>query len=475
MQRIRVGTRHWLIVAGIIALAGCGGGGDGGSTPSPTYTAGGTLTGLGTGGTITLQDNGTDTIDVSANGPFRLPAAIASGGSFDVRIAVQPAGQRCRVTGGTGTVTTQDIVTIEVRCPLEQVLFDFSPVVTDLRLPMPGLLIASDGNVYGVTADGGASTGGAVFKIAANGSFSELYKLGSGDPLDPSHPQTGLIEGADGAFYGTSMMGGRFDNGTVFRITPAGSVSILYSFSGTADGGNPTAGILQASDGNFYGVTQYGGANGTGTACKLTPAGVLTTLWNFASDDLPNGTLIEATDGNLYGSMGGINANVGGALFKIAPDGTFTKLWSFGEAGDGYGVLQTLVQASDGSIYGTTVGGGAFGFGAVFRWTLSGTESVIYSFQGGSDGANPSSGLIQGRDGYLYGTTASGGNYNNGTIYRITTTGVKEVLWDFGLNPVPGSGGAQAQGVVQDASGNLYGTTYGGGTYGSGTVFHVQL
>jgi uncharacterized repeat protein (TIGR03803 family) len=440
-----------------------------------TFTVGGTLTGLGSGGSLDLKNNGSDTLHLSADGAFSFATAIASGSTFDVQITTQTAGQRCTITGGSGTVTNQNVQSIAVRCPLEQVLFEFSPVVTELRLPLPGLFVASDGNLYGVTAVGGASTGGALFKVTPGGTFSEIYKFGIGGVPEPSHPQTGPIEGSDGAFYGTSAQGGAFDKGTVYRVTPAGAVSTLYSFSGIADGGIPAAGIVQDSGGTFYGVTKSGGANGAGTAFKLSAAGVLTTLWDFASDDLPDGTLIQASDGNLYATLGGMNANVAGALIKLTPSGTFSKIWSFGAAGDGYGPTQTLVQAPDGHLYGTTSGGGAFGFGAVFRWTLAGVESLLYSFQGGTDGAYPSSGLTLGGDGYLYGTTSSGGTYSNGTAYRISTSGAKQILWDFGLNPVPGSGGAQTQGVVLAPNGALYGTTYGGGQYLSGTVFRVQL
>jgi uncharacterized protein (TIGR03437 family) len=228
-------------------------------------------------------------------------------------------------------------------------------------------------------------------------------------------------------------------------MTPGGTLTTLYAFCSQAncsDGQEPGAGLIQASDGNFYGTTSLGGIfpndalsgapNGYGTVFKITPGGALTTLYRFCSmggscadGEDPSGALIQASDGNFYGITlgGGANARpYGGTVFKITPGGTLTTLYSFcalANCADGNSPYAGLIQASDGNFYGTTSGGGAHGYGTVFRITPGGTLTTVDSFDG-ADGASPLAGLIQASDGNLYGTTYEGGAYGSGTVFKLT-------------------------------------------------------
>jgi len=232
---------------------------------------------------------------------------------------------------------------------------------------------------------------------------------------------------------------------------------------------------MQASDGNLYGTTTKGGANSNaGTVYKITTAGAETVMWSFggSGDGVnPYASPIQASDGNLYGTTYGGGANGAGTVFKITTAGAETVLWSFGGSGDGALPDSGLMQASDGNLYGTTTSGGTNGAGTVFKITTAGAETVLWSFGGSGDGAKPYGGLIQASDGNLYGTTYGGGANGAGTVFKITTTGAETVLWSFG-----GSGdGVNLDGALMQASdGNLYGTTYGGGANGAGTVFNIQ-
>jgi len=341
--------------------------------------------------------------------------------------------------------------------------------------PVAGLLQGSDGNFYGTTRNGGAGYG-TVFGMYPNGSLETF----SFDGSDGAFPYAGVIESSDGGgLYGTTYDGGAYNQGTVFG---SGSWP-LYSFcsqANCADGANPN-GLLQASDGNFYGTTDWGGTyrtcNGFGSGCgtvfQLTPNGTLTTLHSFNYNDgaQPNG-LIQASDGNFYGVTANGGGNNGdGTIFKITPDGTLTPLHGF-SGGDGEGP-NGLVQARDGNFYGTAWYGGAYrncflACGTVFRMTPNGSLTVLHSFNG-SDGAYPASTVIQGSDGNFYGTTSTGGANRVGTIFKITPNGTLTTLHSFS-----GSDGAVPHGaLVQATDGNFYGTTLYGGANGQGTVFRL--
>jgi uncharacterized protein (TIGR03437 family) len=261
----------------------------------------------------------------------------------------------------------------------------------------------------------------------------------------------------------------------MFKFTPGGTLTTLYSFcslSGCADGATPYSALLQASDGNFYGTTSTRGKSlFGGTIFKITPGGALTTLYSFCSlagcadGERPVGGLIQASDGNFYGTAsegGGFNG--AGTVFKITPSGVLTTLYSFcSQAGctDGAFPVTGLIQGSDGNFYGTTsVGGTQLSGGTIFKVTSGGALATLYVFcsqAGCSDGGDPEGALVQASDGSLYGTTY-GANSGPGTVFRITENGTLTTLTSFGA----GEGSAAA--LIQASDGNLYGTTEGGGT-----------
>lgn len=354
----------------------------------------------------------------------------------------------------------------------------------DGYVPQTGLTQGADGNFYGVTQGGGAYGYGVAFRISSSGSFAVLYSFGQ-SPTDPQKPFGRLTPGNDGNFYGTTTHGGANDYGTIYKMTPNGAVTVLHSMS-FADGVGPTAGLLLGTDGNFYGTAPNGGTGsgpvGAGTVFKVTPAGTLTVLHNFTAafantnsdGQSPFGALALGADGNLYGTTFGGGQFGRGTLFVITTAGSFTSLYSFGaQAGDGSAPRTGLVPGDDGFFYGTCSQGGNSNHGTLFKMSTAGTAQstsvqLVHTFSGvAPDGALPLSGLIQANNGKLYGMTASGGNYNGGIIYK----------WDGVFTPLA-SFGAQASDpaapsdtLFQASDGAFYGTTGGGGAGGNGTIF----
>jgi uncharacterized repeat protein (TIGR03803 family) len=353
--------------------------------------------------------------------------------------------------------------------------------------PEGGLVRGRDGSLYGTTYDGGSYNEGTVFRISTNGLLSTLYSFGTagsvnGTALDGANPVAGLIQGADGAFYGTCSYGGVNDtdyggDGTVFQITTNGTLTTLYSFA-YWDGASPDASLVQAADGSLYGTASMGGNSDSGTAFQITTNGALTTLYNFSGGDGadPEAALLPSQDGNLYGTTAEGGANEAGTLFRLATDGSLTTLVHFGGA-SGATPMAGLVQTADGKIYGTTQLGGANGIGIVFQVTTGGVLSVLFSFPQVNDGANPSADLLLARDGNFYGTTEAGGDYGYGTIFRLTAAGNLTLLYTFGsLSNSYGDAldGAYSEGVlIQGQDGSLYGTAPGGGDYQDGTIFSI--
>jgi len=312
-----------------------------------------------------------------------------------------------------------------------------------------GLIQATDGNFYGTTSGFGFLTpkhhdlfsAGTVIKITPGGTLTTLYTFcDQTSCINGSEPHGGLVEASNKNFYGTTTEGGANNVGTVFEITAGGTLTTLYSFcsqAGCADGAHPYAGLIQATDGNFYGATYQGGTRNSGTIFKITPGGTLTTLYSFCSQTgcadgaYPYAQLVQATDGNFYGTTYGGGANRVGTVFEITAGGTLTTLYSFGGA-DGANPYAGLVQATDGNFYGTTYAGGANKVGTVFEITAEGILTTLYDFcsqTGCSDGAYPRGGLVQGSDGNFYGTTENGGMDVNcslcgrkgeGTIFSVS-------------------------------------------------------
>ena len=313
---------------------------------------------------------------------------------------------------------------------------------TDGYSPFGNLVQATNGDFYGTTPFGDGL--GTVFKITPSGGLTTLYGFcGQSGCMDGARPYAGLVQATNGDLYGTTQAGGANAGrhvggaGTVFKITPSGTLTTLYSFCSQVvqkvctDGAEPNAAVVQAADGDFYGTTQAGGAslNG-GTIFKITPSGTLTTLHSFNYTDGSNlqTGLVQASNGDFYGTTSGGGAYGGGTVFEITPDGTLTTLYSFCSLGfpctDGEVPFAGLVQATDGNFYGTTAYGGANDGGTIFKMTPGGTLNPIYSFcaqSGCTDGEWPSAGLVQGTNGDFYGTTAIGGNNaGNGTVFSLS-------------------------------------------------------
>ncbi|MEB8535774.1 choice-of-anchor tandem repeat GloVer-containing protein, partial [Acidithiobacillus ferriphilus] len=388
---------------------------------------------------------------------------------------------------------------------VESVLHSFGTVHGTV-FPHGGMVMDASGNLYGTTVFGGTANKGTVFKITGSGVESVLHSFGTGNVHDGKYPNGGMVMDARGNLYGTTVFGGTNNLGTVFKITPSGVESVLHSF-GTVHGTVfPHGGMVMDASGNLYGTTVFGGTNNLGTVFKITPSGVESTFYSFGGNDgndgndgdQPNGGLVMAASGNLYGTtvFGGTN-NLG-TVFTITPSGAESTFYSFGgndgnDGNDGDQPNGGLVMAASGNLYGTTIGGGTDNLGTVFKITPSGVESVLYSFGGGYDGSSsPNGGLVMDVSGNLYGTADGGGKLGIigyltvylsrilgtpsslsgglGTVFKITPSGVESVLHSFGTGNVwqdPNGG------MVMAASGNLYGTTIGGGTDNLGTVFKI--
>ena len=304
------------------------------------------------------------------------------------------------------------------------------------------------------------------------------FRGGSGSMGDGAVPQAALID-VGGTLYGTTSLGGfynhrfdRYGRGTVFSVTPSGKEIVLYRFTGRNGDQFPDAGLLKVND-VMYGTTQ-GNDRKLGTVFSISPNGAESVLHRFNGSNgaAPQAGLIQV-NGLLYGTTeaGGKSGCGGygcGTVFTITPTGKEHVLHSFGSNGDGSGPPAAVVDVK-GTLYGTTTEGGAEGDGIVFAITRSGKETILHSFDGGtSDGSEPSAGLIN-VNGTLYGTTAEGGAYGGGTVFSITPTGSEGLLHSFGTE----GDGAQPQAGLVNVNGILYGTTYAGGAKGNGTVFSV--
>jgi uncharacterized repeat protein (TIGR03803 family) len=365
---------------------------------------------------------------------------------------------------------------------------------TDGSFPVGSLVQGTDGNLYGATYLGGSSTYcgsggcGTVFKITPSGTLTTIYSFcPQSGCTDGEFPYSGLLLGTDGDFYGTTSQGGVGSEGTVFKITPDGSFTSLYSFCSQGPpcvGANPMASLIQGTDGNFYGTTYRGGSGGT--VFKLTASGMLTILYTFCSDSnctdglYPWAPLIQATNGNFYGTtlLGGsgagyCNGNSCGTIFEVTPEGQLTTLQSF-DLGDGASPYGGLVQATDGDLYGTTAAGGGTkklctqGCGTVFKISPSGLLTVLQKLDL-TDGAVPYDGLIQASDGNLYGTTyGDSATTTIGTIFQMTQRGSLTTLYNF-----YGTDSAFPEaGLFQATNGSFYGTTI---SDSYGTVFSLDI
>ena len=346
--------------------------------------------------------------------------------------------------------------------------------------PTPGQVTPTqgrDGSLYGTTSGlGDVVTDGTVFRATAAGKERPLHTFSG---TDGAFPLAGLTLATDGNLYGTTANGGGPGLGVLFKVSPGGVYTVLYEFTGGGDGAYPVAPPIEGWDGNFYGTTGPGSDN-AGTIYKYTPSGIFTTIFSFNIDN-SQGTqvespLLQATDGSLYGIANVGGTNNCGAIFKVSRSGTLLYNYSFPCGTGGSSPFGQLIQASDGNFYGTTQLGGtgcnSNGCGTVFRVTKSGSVSVLYRFIGGrNDGAEPAAGLVEGTDGNLYGSTFQAGSQNSGTLYQITTTGAEKLLYSFpervGEHP--------SATLLQHTNGKFYGTAEGGGTYGEGALYSLDM
>jgi uncharacterized repeat protein (TIGR03803 family) len=391
------------------------------------------------------------------------------------------------------------------------------------------LIDGPNGNLYGATGMGGTNSNGTIYSVNTNGSFNSLFSFdilvpdtnGVGTNYTGVGPSVPLALGTDGNLYGMCLAGGSDGNGTIFKLTTNGSLTALVNFTGTNGtnlGASPlgAGGLVLGKDGNFYGVTRYGGTNvtgsvgvgtnGCGTIFKMTPGGTFTTLVNFTGTNGaapgagPTGGLLQWTDGNFYGTTRYGGTNDEGTIFKMTTNGTFASLLSFlplvpngdttngnfGTNATGAQPINALVPGSDGNLYGSAPIGGLGGEGTVFRFYTNGTLTNIYSFTplvptGTSrptnyDGAAIAGNLAPGPGGVFYATPSNGGAHGAGTIIAITTNGTLTTLYSFSsLVANKNVEGGDPFGVTFGSDGNVYGVNYIGGADGEGSTYRVNL
>jgi uncharacterized repeat protein (TIGR03803 family) len=323
--------------------------------------------------------------------------------------------------------------------------------------PSGTLIQGADGNFYGITMVGGPLGYGVVYSVTPAGAINVVYGMNS---TTGAYPVWGVILAADGNFYGTTPMQG--DRGSVFSLTPTGVFTDLATRSA------PT-GLVQASNGYFYGATPFGGHGGIGTLFRISSTAAFATIHNFTGPDgaTPNAALVLASNGNLYGTTAAGGAFGHGTVFGLTPEGTFKTIYTFCPAAgcaDGNGP-SGLVPATDGSLYGVTSAGGANNSGTVFRISLSGALTTLYSFcpqPGCADGSQPLVPLTAANDGNFYGITSAGGATTQGTLFQITPGGVFTKLFDYaGTIPFLNSG------LLQATDGNFYGVEASNSSDGS--------
>ena len=334
---------------------------------------------------------------------------------------------------------------------------------------------------------------------AASGiTFNSLYSF-TGD-TDGANPVAGLVADSAGNLYGTTPDGGPNDTGSVFKITPSGTLTSLHTFGNVAtndedsDGGNPQGALVLGGDGNFYGTTAEGGLYGSGTVFQITPAGALTTIYNFSAVDNTTGdnsdganpvsALVLGSDGNFYGTTGFGGTNDAGTIFKVSSSGAFSTLYSFSASNlndyNYFGLNSPLIFDHQGNLYGTTYDGGANDNGIVYELSALGTFTTLHTFStedssyANTDGANPIAALVLGSDGNLYGTAQDGGTNGNGTVFEVSTSGSFNTLYSFSADNDGNTDGAGPEAaLVQGSDGNFYSTTFAGGANDSGTVFSI--
>src|SRR4051794_10645049 len=353
----------------------------------------------------------------------------------------------------------------EIHFPIKK-----QPLLTILICVLSFTVCAQD-TLMGLTSNGGPEGKGTVFSINTNGNAFTIIK---GLPDWGKTPKGNLVKAADGNYYGMALFGGAYTFGTIFKITPAGSLTILHHFNSLSDGANPYGSLTIGTDGNFYGLTSAGGTNSYGTIFKMTPAGVFTVLRHLsiaADGGNPQGNLVLGTDGNFYGITRRGGTTGYGTIFKVTPSGTYTVIKTLNNATDGGTCYGSLAGSSDGNFYGITSGGGAFNNGTIFKVTPAGTYTVLRNMKATTDGASNTNSLVSTNNGFLYGLCYNGGSFGQGTIFKISTTGTFTILRNLNY-PVDGSNPKGS--LIVGTDGDLYGMNSGGGANGDGTIFKIS-
>jgi uncharacterized repeat protein (TIGR03803 family) len=371
---------------------------------------------------------------------------------------------------------------------------DFAALVSDTNFDgsevCSPLLPASDGSLYGTAQYGGTNGTGTAFKFSSAGGFKLLHAFGPNPQqtnLDGAYPYSGVVEGSDGCFYGTTVGGGSYGYGTVFKMTSNGVVTLLHSFD-YHDGENPTTPLVPAGGGFFYGTTALGSSNSSGSIFSIGTNGQFQSLHAFSASwtnaygrdtnfegEEPYGALV-LNNGALYGAtaIGGAYGN--GAIFRFVPtNGTCTVLHSFDPSpfGANYnGALPYggLALGTNGLLWGTTSQLGLTNAGTIFQVTTDGVFTVVHTLRPEIDGSSPRCTLLLGSNGDFYGTTQTGGTNFAGTIFKISESGTFSVVCTFGGT---NDGSAPYAGLCVGADGNMYGTTWDSGAQSNGTIFEL--
>ncbi len=339
-------------------------------------------------------------------------------------------------------------------------IFEFNGTTNGCCPQYPATLAqGEDGNLYGTTPTGGASSVGIAFKITPTGTQTVLYNF---DITHGSNPNGGLSLGSDGNFYGTCEHGGAHAYGNIFQLTPSGTLNVLYDFTGNTDGGYPLAPPIQGTDGNLYG-TSY-----PGVSYKISTKGAFKVIKKIPST--PYGPLVQGTDGSFYGMTEQGGTGGVGTIFKIVKTKVST-IYNF-DTIHGAAPYGGLTQGADGNFYGTTSAGGTNSSGVIFQLTPSGTVTVIYNFDSThpAGGYQSFGGLVAATDGNLYGSTIFGGSSGNGVLFKITTTGTYSVLANF--DNTHGSGAYPTP--LQYTTGKFFGLTSRGGAAGKGVAYSLD-
>jgi len=385
------------------------------------------------------------------------------------------------------------VMTPSAQAQSYSVLYSFTGAA-DGAYPYGGVIVDAAGNLYGTTFQGGYLKGcglfqgcGVVFKVDPSGKQTVLHTFkGNSDGRQPYFGN--LLRDKSGNLFGTTVYGGMKGNiglGTAFEVATIGRETILHRFAGgPKDGEEPTAGLILDANGDFYGTTVAGGNGpygGYGTVYRMSKSGKVTVLHSFTGDDgvEPTGWLTQDAAGNFYGTAITGGSTGAGTVFKITKTGKFTLLYTFKGAPDGYLPEGALALDKAGNVYGATSEGGdadacpAFGCGVIFKISNKGKESVLHIFIG-PDGAAPSGGVLLDAAGNLYGTTWAGGAHGNGSIFKLDASGKLTTLYSFTGGT---DGGLPFAGLTEDEAGNFYGTTNLGGITkcesGCGVVFKL--